>query len=85
MILIYSVYSLTVLDFVYKTQNRSYRLNVMNCQKIVLITCKVKAGGATGDTDDSLITEGCNHPIGFFVCVWQVYISSGSSLQLELI
>lgn len=35
--------------------------------KMVLITCKVKRGGATGDTDESLITEGCNHPIG----VWE--------------
>lgn len=35
--------------------------------KMVLITCKVKTGGATGDTDDSLITEGCHHPIARFV------------------
>lgn len=35
--------------------------------KMVLITCKVKTGGTTGDTDESLITEGCNHPIG----VWE--------------
>lgn len=37
---------------------------------MVLITCKVKTGAAAGDTDDSLITEGCSHPIGCFVCVW---------------
>ena len=39
--------------------------------KMVLITCKVKTGGAPGVTDERLITEGFNHPIGCFVGIWQ--------------
>ena len=40
----------------------------------LLINCKVKTGGATGDADADLMIKACTQPIGCFVRVRQVSI-----------
>lgn len=53
--------------------HKSPRLTIV-AQKMALITCQVKTGGATGDTDESLITERGNHPIGCFARLVELHI-----------